>query len=201
MRFLRRPRTSIRFSRVFVTSELGHGRLSSPVDGTAGLPLAPEMPRAPKQLCLVPIADMGTSLRGQGSRPGRRLQRDHLRRPARRRLAARHPDADPSSTTTSGPMRRLCSSPFACPRPSSIPPSRRAPSGRAWRSRPACRLLSPVADRSRPRSDTTHASVRAIGPSALRPSTIAQRLRDCGERFAAAPLEIFPEKNFQFSAI
>src|SRR6202035_2772257 len=39
-------------------TDVGQGRLSSPVDGTAGLPPAPEMPRAPRQLRLVPKADL-----------------------------------------------------------------------------------------------------------------------------------------------
>jgi hypothetical protein len=40
------------------TSGMGHGRLSSSADGAAGLPSAPEMPCAPRQLRLVPIADI-----------------------------------------------------------------------------------------------------------------------------------------------
>jgi hypothetical protein len=37
---------------------MGHGRLSSPVDGTAGLRPAPEMPCAPRRLRLVPQPDL-----------------------------------------------------------------------------------------------------------------------------------------------
>jgi len=38
---------------------LGQGRLSSRVDGTAGLPSAPEVLCAPSPLCLVRWADLG----------------------------------------------------------------------------------------------------------------------------------------------
>jgi hypothetical protein len=45
-------------------SGMGHGRLSWPGDGTAGLPSAPEMPCAPRQLRLVPIPDLGGGATG-----------------------------------------------------------------------------------------------------------------------------------------
>jgi hypothetical protein len=39
-------------------SESGQGRLWSPVEGKAGLPSAPEVPCTPRQLRLVPKADL-----------------------------------------------------------------------------------------------------------------------------------------------
>ena len=64
----------------------------------------------------------------------------------------------------------------------------------------------PIADIARPRSDTVAAGgpTHALSPSrqTLRPltSSITQRLWDClSDRARTA--EIFPEQNFQFSAI
>jgi hypothetical protein len=58
------------------------GRLSSPVDVAAGLPSAPEMPCAPRQLRLVPEADVSRSCRGA---PGQLLTADKASRSSKRK--------------------------------------------------------------------------------------------------------------------